>query len=118
MKIQMKCSISSSVSTLFVMEKRSPDKKGPLLASPQVTFHIFKLGKHKKSCLKPQTSNWQPRNLIFGMQNHLVDLYQVCSNYGPEAKNSPLLESQVLCKFFHKKNLNQTTSPRVYLFGM
>ena len=29
------------------------------------------------------------RALIFGMQHHLVDLYQVCSNYAPGAKNGP-----------------------------
>ena len=26
-----------------------------------------------------------PRTLIFGMKRHLVDLYQVCSNYALEA---------------------------------
>ena len=29
----------------------------------------------------------RPGALIFGMKHHLVDLYQVCSNYGPGAKN-------------------------------
>ena len=28
----------------------------------------------------------RPRALIFGMKHHLVDLYQVCSNYAPEGK--------------------------------
>ena len=27
------------------------------------------------------------RALVFGMMCHLVDLYQVCSNYAPGAKN-------------------------------
>ena len=31
-----------------------------------------------------------PRVLIFGMQHHLVDLYQVCSNYVPGTKNGPV----------------------------
>ena len=31
----------------------------------------------------------RPRALIFGMENHLVDLYQVRSNYSPGAKNGP-----------------------------
>ena len=29
------------------------------------------------------------RALIFGMLHHLVDLYQVCSNYAPGAKMAP-----------------------------
>ena len=29
----------------------------------------------------------RPRALIFGMNHHPVDLYQVCSNKTPEAKN-------------------------------
>ena len=29
--------------------------------------------------------------LIFGMKHHLVDLFQVCSNYAPGAKNGPAL---------------------------
>ena len=32
------------------------------------------------------------RALIFGIQNHLVVLYQVCSNNGPGAKNGPALK--------------------------
>ena len=28
----------------------------------------------------------RPRALIFGMKHHLVDLYQVCSNYSPGPK--------------------------------
>ena len=45
----------------------------------------------------------RPRALIFGMKHHLVDLYQVCSNYTPGAK-----------KIF----LSETTSPRALIFGM
>ena len=33
----------------------------------------------------------RPRALIFGMVHYLVDLYQVCSNYGPGAKSGPVL---------------------------
>ena len=32
----------------------------------------------------------RPRVLIFGMKHHLVDLYQVCLNYIPRAKNGPV----------------------------
>ena len=30
-----------------------------------------------------------PRALIFGMYHNIVDLYQVCSNYAPDAKIGP-----------------------------
>ena len=33
----------------------------------------------------------RPKALIIGMLHHLVDLYQVCSNYIPWAKNGPAL---------------------------
>ena len=33
----------------------------------------------------------RPRVLIFGMYYPQVDLYQVCSNYAPGAKNGPTL---------------------------
>ena len=39
---------------------------------------------HEKIFLSETT---RPRALIFGMQYHVVDLYQVCSNYSPGAKN-------------------------------
>ena len=31
----------------------------------------------------------RPGALIFGIKYHLADLYQVCSNYAPRAKNGP-----------------------------
>ena len=40
--------------------------------------------KHEKIFLSETT---RPRALIFDMKHHLVNLYQVCSNYGPGAKN-------------------------------
>ena len=41
---------------------------------------------HKKIFLFETT---RPRALIFGMEHHLVNLYQVFSNYRPGAKNGP-----------------------------
>ena len=41
---------------------------------------------HEKIFLSETT---RPRALIFGMQYHLVNFYQVCSNYSPGAKNDP-----------------------------
>ena len=40
--------------------------------------------KRKKKILPETTTR---RALIFGMKHHLVDLYQVCSNYAPVAKD-------------------------------
>ena len=40
----------------------------------------------------------RPRTLIFDMKHHLVDLYQVCSNYSTWAKNCPARE--VTCSTF------------------
>ena len=39
---------------------------------------------HEKIFLSETT---RPRALIFGRKHHLVDLYQVCSNYSTGAKN-------------------------------
>ena len=48
-------------------------------------FYIgFNREKHEKIFLSETT---RPRALIFGMKHHLVDLYQVCSNKTPGAKN-------------------------------
>ena len=48
---------------------------------------------HEKIFLSETT---KPRALIFGMQHHLVDLYQVCSNYSRGAKNGSFRGSHVL----------------------
>ena len=48
---------------------------------------------HEKIFMSENTGH---RALIFGMQNHLVNLYQVYSNYSPGAKNGPASGSQVL----------------------
>ena len=46
------------------------------------------MGKHEKIFLAESS---MPRALIFGMKNHLVDVYQVCSNKAPDAKKVPAL---------------------------
>ena len=40
-----------------------------------------------KKSSNPETTRL--RVLIFGMKHHLVNHYQVCSNYAPGAKNGP-----------------------------
>ena len=51
------------------------------------------MGKHKQIFLSEST---RPRGSVFGMHHHLVDLYQVCSNYVPEVKHGTALGSNVL----------------------
>ena len=48
--------------------------------------HMLYSEKHEKIFL---TETIMPRVLIIGMYHHLVDLYQVCSNYAPGAKSGP-----------------------------
>ena len=61
---------------------------GPKMAPPG--GHIFYIGlyreKHRKIFLFETIGL---RALIFGFKHHLVDLYQVCSNYAPGAKIAP-----------------------------
>ena len=49
-------------------------------------FALTYIGKHDKIFLSETTRN---RALLFGMQNHPVDYYQVCSNYVPETRIGP-----------------------------
>ena len=49
----------------------------------------------------------RPSALIFGMKHHLVDLYQVCSNYIPEAKKVPRPWGQMLYIGLYKENLKK-----------
>ena len=58
--------------------------KGPKMAPPQ--GHMFFIGLYIGRNMDETT---RPRALIFGMQHYLVNLYQVCSNYIPGAKNGP-----------------------------
>ena len=60
---------------------------------PAVGVTCFTLAYMKKIFL---SETLRPRVLIFGMLHFLVDLYQVCSNYAPGAKNGPALGSHVL----------------------
>ena len=54
--------------------------------------HMFNIGlykeQHEEIFLSETT---RPGALIFDMKYHLVNLYQVCSNHSPGAKNGPTL---------------------------
>ena len=49
--------------------------------------------KHEQNFLSETTRH---RALLFGMKHYLVNLYQVCSNYTPSAKNGPTPGSHAL----------------------
>ena len=66
------------------------------MARPGVTcLHRLIKEKFEKIFLSENTG---PKALIIGMQHHLVDLYQVCSNYTPGARNGLAPGSNVLHK--------------------
>ena len=63
------------------------------------------------------------RALIFGMHRHLVNRYQIRSNFGIGAKNGPALEVTYFMKAFIGNTciwriLSETTRPRALIFGM
>ena len=63
----------------------------------------FYIGKHAKIFLSETT---RPSVLAFGMKHHLVDLYQVCSNYTPGAKHGPAPGGHMLSIGLHRENMN------------
>ena len=92
-------------------------KNGP---PPGHMFYIgLNRGKHEKLFLSETT---RPRALIFGMKHHLVNLYQVCSNYIPWAKNGPApgvtFNIDLLRGKHEKIFLSETIWLRALIFGM
>ena len=76
--------------------------------------------KHQKIFLSETTS---PRALIFRMKHNLVDLYQVCSNYTPGAKNLLHHGRHMLYIGLNREkheqiSLSETFRPRAMIFGM
>ena len=57
----------------------------------------------------------RPRALIFGMKHHLVDLYQVCSNYIP---GGHMLYTGLNWEKHEKIFLSETIRPGAMIFGM
>ena len=66
--------------------------------------HMYYIGlykeKHEKIFLSKTT---RPRAFMFGMKHHPVNLYQVCSNYIPGAKNGLALGPHVLHRLIQGK---------------
>ena len=74
--------------------------------------------KHEKIFLSETT--WL-RALIFGMKHHIVDFYQVCSNYTPGAKNGPARGHMFFISLYreqHEKILSETTRPIALIFSV
>ena len=57
---------------------------------------MFYIGLYREEHEKIFSETTRPRALVFDMWHHLVDLYQVCSNYAPGAKNAPTPGSHCL----------------------
>ena len=51
--------------------------------------NMFYIGLYREKHEIILSETTRPRALIFSMKHHLVNLYQVCSNYIPGAKNGP-----------------------------
>ena len=76
--------------------------------------------KHEKIFLSETTRS---RALIFGMKHHQMNLYQVCSNYTPWAKNGPTPGGHMLYiglnrEKYEKIFLSETMRPRAMIFAM
>ena len=88
--------------------------------APGVTCFLTYFRENMKKIFLSKTI-W-PTALIFGMWHQLVDLYQVCSNYAPGAKNGPARGHMFyigLYRVKHEKILSsETTRPRALIFGM
>ena len=52
---------------------------------------MFYIDLYSENIEKSSSEITRPRALIFGMKHYLVDLYKVCSNYGPWTENGPAL---------------------------
>ena len=94
---------------------------GPKMARP--VGHMLYIGLYREQQVKILLSETtRHRALICGMYYHLVDLYQVCSNYSPGAKMDTPRGHMFNIGFYREQHekifLSETTRPRVLIFGM
>ena len=78
------------------------------------------IGLHSDKHEKIWAETIRPRVLIIDMKHHLVDLYQLCSNYAPWAKNGPAPGWHMLYIGLHTEKhekifLCETNRPRVLI---
>ena len=75
--------------------------------------------KHVKMFLSETT---RLKALLFGMEQHLVNRYQVCSNYVPGAENGFASGSRFTWAYIGKNIkrilLSETIRPRALIFGL
>ena len=95
---------------------------GPKLGSPRGSHVLHRLmqGKDIKKIILSETTSH--RALVFCMKHHLVDAYQVCSNYAPGTQKRPVLGSHVLHRLIFGKNVLKVlvkvlSDPSSKLFG-
>ena len=56
----------------------------------------------------------RPKVLIFGIQHHLVNFYQVCLNYAPGTKNGPAPGVSCFTLAYIVKNMKNISSLKPY----
>ena len=85
---------------------------------------MFNIGFYRQNMKKIFLSQtMRTKVLIFGMYNHLVDFYQVCSNCPPGAKNCPVPGGHIFYIGLYREKhgkivLSETIMPRALIFGM
>ena len=71
--------------------------------------HMFYIGLYREkheTIFSSETT--RPRAFIFDMKHHLVNFYQVCSNYIPGAKKLPRPRGHMLCIDFYSERHGKT----------
>ena len=78
------------------------------MALPRRSHVLHKLikGKHEYIFSSKTT---RPRALIYGMKHHLVDLYQICSNYAPRAKHGPVLGGHMFYMGLYREKMRKSS---------
>ena len=72
-----------------------PSSLCPLWQNGPQWSHVY-IGLYREKHEKILSKTTRPRAMIFGMMDHLVNLYQVCWNYKPGVMNGPPRGSHVL----------------------
>ena len=68
---------------------------------------LHRLIKEKHEKILSETT--RPRAFIFSVKHHLVDLYQVCSNYAPGANKWAGRRGRMFCIDLYRENLKKSS---------
>ena len=83
---------------------------------------MFYIGLYWEKHEKILSETASPRALIFGLKHHLVNLYQVCSNYIPGTENGLPWGHMFYIGLYREKHekifMSETTRPIALIFGM